>query len=657
MRKWMSVLLLLAVLAATVFAVFPAAASDTDGMTNVALGCTYTGDAPYTQDADKIPGYREIDGKELTDGVKGSSAYGTEWYALYRQKSYTITLDLGKQVKDLAVFQAEFGKEESASISLPTSVRFAVSKDNQSFTDLGEAKNRTGAGDSYHTFRLDASTDTAYRYVRMTVASGSGMFVFVSEVEVFAGYVSSISMVSGNGFFEGKTLRGLSEKTSVETFLDMVNTRTGVSITNAAGQAKNSGYIATGDQVHKRDAQGRDTAYTVVIDGDLNQDGVVNNRDYIAVKRAILQGGQLSDAVRSAADVNGDGRLAAADYIAIKRHVLKIGNLYKKYEPEVPKDGRGDVTEEFKQMNTKDTIPTYTSHDMTVTRVSDGLYTVTCQVYDGTLSLNLARNGWGTFNLGRWELKDRAGTHTFITGGTDWEYVYRVAPSASSGVVWSGGNHANEKLRSLTLKDGATGKTFELAVGQRKTLNNLVIVEETNLYWDPAGDDKKYQYDENNIYCEATRTYTIVGPQIRLAVDYRYLKDAYYQYSYTCMFPIQKQYGLYCAFLDDEKLLSVIETYKVGKADYSGKMHQGYAADRCIMWGYDGREAYKFDVRVLTPETSTNGFNNTTKTMFWDMNTGTNKLYFSKFPSTGAKERVAAGSQIHTECQWTFYKD
>ena len=183
-------------------------------------------------------------------------------------------------------------------------------------------------------------------------------------------------------------------------------------------------------------------------------------------------------------------------------------------------------------------------------------------------------------------------------------------------------------------------------------ITNLKIVEETSLYWGDAANG----YSEDEHYADAVRTYTIVGPQISLAVDYKYVKDAYYyDASYTCMFPINKKYGLYCAFLDGEELLHVAETFKVGDPSYNGKFHGNAASDRCIMWGYDGMEKYKFDVRVLTPETSTNNFNNTMKVAFWDMNAGSNKLYFSKYGST--REKVATGTEIHTECMWTFYID
>ena len=75
-----------------------------------------------------------------------------------------------------------------------------------------------------------------------------------------------------------------------------------------------------------------------------------------------------------------------------------------------------------------------------------------------------------------------------------------------------------------------------------------------------------------------------------------------------------------------------------------------------MIWGYGGREKYKFDVRVLTPATSCNNYDNNFKVSFWDMNTTSNKLYFSKCDGR-AQDVVKAGATIHTECMWTFYID
>ncbi len=662
MKKSMCWLLLLTMLAAMVLTALPAAAEEESGLTNVALGCSYTGSAPYTLDADQYgtDNYRYKVGTELTDGVKGSSLIGSEWYAFNGASEYTITVDLGKEVTLLARISAEFCSKTDYAIALPASVRFSGSTDGSSFTELGTAQDVTEDETySYHEFRLDLLNSASYRYIRMTVASG-GFFVFCSEIEVFSGYINEFSISSDRAYIDDSYIRGISEKTSVETLAEMVNTMSGVLLLDASGTEKTTGYFATGDVVEKL-LQGNDSeSWYILIDGDLNGNGSVEAKDYMMLKRHVLGSYKLEGAALAAADVDLNGKVEAKDYMMVKRHVLGTYDLYAKYEPvvEVPKDGRGDVTEEFQDMDTSDQIQTLESYTMELQRTNETTYSVTCETYEGTMLLTFYRTAWGTYNLGKWQLTDQAGTHVFSAGSTDWEYVYRVASSASASWVWSGGNHANEKLRSLHLYNGKTEEEISLSVGETVTLENLKIVEETTLYWDPAGDDKVYNYDEDNQYCEAVRTYTIVGPQIRLAVDYTYLKDAYYDISYTCMFPIQKQYGLYCAFIDgDENLLSVIETFKTGKADYSGTLHGGNAAERCVIWGYDEGEAYKFDVRVLTPETSCNNFNNSLQTAFWDMNTNTNKLYFSKFPSGSSLEKVEAGSEIHTECQWTFYKD
>lgn len=652
----MTWVLLLAILLTTVLTAFPVLAETESGLKNVALGAKYESDAPYVLDADKhTDNYRNKNYTELTDGKKGTSTVGPEWYAYSGKNSYTITVDLGKTTDDLARVAVQFGKMESYAIHLPSAVAISGSADGKTYTELGNAKDLLPAGstDVNHDYVLDLADGSAYRYIRVTITP-NGFFTFVSEVEVLSGYISDFSITSGNAFVEGDTIRGLDEKTSVSDFLSMLNTVSGVVVKDSSGDEKTKGNLATGDIVAKRDANGKYDEYTVIIDGDLNGNGEVEARDYMMIKRDVLGTYGLKALEAAAADVNLDDAVDARDYIEVKRHVLGTYDIFDKYIPEPEKDGRGDVTAEFEDMDTTDNIETLQSYDMTLTRTANTTYSVTCQTDAGKLLLTIYRTAWGTYNLGKWELTEKSGTvQTFISGATDWEYVYRVSSSANENWQWSGGNHDNEQMRSLAFYNGETGALIELSVGQSVNITNLKVVEETSLYWGDAADG----YSEDEHYADAVRTYTIVGPQIRLAVDYEYVKDAYYSISYTCMFPINKKYGLYCAFLDGEELLSVVETFKVGKADYSGKQHDGNASDRCIMWGYDGMEKYKFDVRVLTPETSCNNFDNDMKVSFWDMNTGSNKLYFSKYDGDMPFEKVASGSTVHTECQWTFYME
>lgn len=156
-------------------------------------------------------------------------------------------------------------------------------------------------------------------------------------------------------------------------------------------------------------------------------------------------------------------------------------------------------------------------------------------------------------------------------------------------------------------------------------------------------------------YCDVVRTYNIVGRQVTLDVDYDFTADTYFWLSYTCMFPVNKKYGLYIDFKNDDGTTKTVETSEVGKADYTGPMYKGNAASLCEIYGKTNPE-YRFFVEVFTTEDSVENFKNTHKTFYWDMNTTHNKLYFSKFEES-SPTKVTAGTQWHTTCRWTFVPD
>ncbi len=304
-----------------------------------------------------------------------------------------------------------------------------------------------------------------------------------------------------------------------------------------------------------------------------------------------------------------------------------------------------------------------TSHKMIFKCVHQGKYTVTTETDAGTLFLTFDLKNWGTFNLGAWALTDKDGKyHSFLAGATDLEYVYRVG-STPSAWVWSGGNHGNEVLVSLEMYNGETEEKLELDRGTEIPVNVLKVVEKTKLLYTPDTDGDGYGYNnksdpysESDVYCEVTRTYTFTGPQIKLDVDYNYVKDSYQWLSYTCMFPISKKYGLWCDMIDkDGNLIKTIETEKVGLADYSGPQYSGNAATRAVIYGYKDTR-FKFDVRVNTFADSLDNQINSYKTSFWDMNTTDNKLYFSKY-DLNSPTLVKSGTKLHTQCIWLFRFD
>ena len=281
------------------------------------------------------------------------------------------------------------------------------------------------------------------------------------------------------------------------------------------------------------------------------------------------------------------------------------------------------------------------SYPMTLEMTSDTMFKMSCTDELGKpFSTTFTKKSWGTWNIADWIYDGTA----FTGGSTDWEYVYRAGATAS-GWVWSGGNHGNEKLLSLEFYDGETDEKIELKKGEPVELNRIKIVEKTQLHLG----------DEDKTYCDVVRTYTVVGRQISLDVDYAFTEDTYFWLSYTCMFPINKKYGLYIDFKNNDGTTKTVETLEVGAADYSGAMYKNNAASVCEMYGKTN-PSYRFYAEVFTIEDSLNNFANADKTFYWDMNTTHNKLYFSKF-NESTPTKVAAGTEWHTSCRWTFVAD
>ncbi len=283
-------------------------------------------------------------------------------------------------------------------------------------------------------------------------------------------------------------------------------------------------------------------------------------------------------------------------------------------------------------------------------RVSEYLFE--CVTDAGTLYTTFHETKWGTFNLGQLYLVDEKGKkHVFTDGSTDWEYVH--TPNAPSS-LWSGGNHGNEDMVSLEFYNGETGEKLELADNESVTVNILHIIEKTKLLSLPNPTSVREDisgYTEADVYANVTRKYTVTGPQIKLNVDYEYVRDIAFSRSYTCMFPIHKNYGLTCEMYNLKgEMINKIVTPKEN-SNFNGNLNGGNTATRALIYG-EADPRYQFDVRINTVKDSTNNFVGDCQTAFWDMNAN-NKLYFARF-SNSSKTAFKAGDESHTECIWLF---
>lgn len=191
--------------------------------------------------------------------------------------------------------------------------------------------------------------------------------------------------------------------------------------------------------------------------------------------------------------------------------------------------------------------------------------------------------------------------------------------------------------------DGSTGEELVLANGQSAEIRNLTIVEHTELY----------TTDASKPYANVTRTYRVAGNTITFEADCEFIRDVYMGRSYTCMFPVSKQYGQFAEFYRLDGSVEKVETTLEGvKPDYSGPFLGQTDAMRVVLYGPKNPD-YKFDVQVYSLEDASDFFSNGDKTFIWDMNSSHNKVYFSKF-DTGAPTLMEAGRRTSNKSTWTF---
>ncbi len=267
------------------------------------------------------------------------------------------------------------------------------------------------------------------------------------------------------------------------------------------------------------------------------------------------------------------------------------------------------------------------------------------------LLTRFAKNDWGTWNIKGWYIINEpyasveipSKNEVLLAGeNTDWEYVFRIINPNNSSWYFSGGNHSNEDLISISFYGYNNGVKAELSEGEVKEIEILKVNENTSL-----------NVDELNIkrYATVERNYIFGTNSIKLATKFSFVKDVFLGTSYVTMFPISKQYGQYIKFDTSDKVFKtpsfgVTET-KEGYENYIGKVD----ATSALMWG-DKNCEYKYKVWIKNKEMLDN-CNNELKVFLWDINKFSNKLYFSKYDTDNPK-KIFAGTVWENLQGWDF---
>lgn len=643
MKKYLSALLAALLLVSCFTVASSAMIVQQPGYKNIAVGCSYTSTPAFT-DRTYPNDYQLVDGKELTDGVYGTTSYGTEWVAYdYRMNTKPeIVVDLGEVKSELARLNIVFRAAMSDGVSVPAGVEYFKSDDGVNFTSLGVGK-CVADGSKYNT---ELITDKfSARYVK-AIIKATATFNFACEFEICVEGIVDVEVPDPDttGFtFPGTSdlvrtedgyIYGISANTEYSDFgRYFVKGLSDLVVYDSKGNEKTSGKIATGDVVVKEVMGNENDRATVIIDGDVNLNGVVDASDYALVKRHVLGTYSVDGIGLVSARVAGGSEIGAQDYALIKRHVLGTFDLGDKYKDKAP---LSEGTMKFQKTSAVEYKLSFT--------------------YAGKpASLTFDNKKWGTWNIGTFTYDGKM----IAGGGTDWEYVYRANKTGSGGSAFSGGNHGNEALVSFEIFDSESGKKLDLATGQSVDTKGIKIVEKTKLLCLPNPTSVREDisgYKEDDIYCNVTRTYYLIGNKISLDVDYNYVRNIYFQKSYTCMFPVLKAYGRNFTFhLNDGTTFSGKTTDGTVYPEYSNHYIKGYEAQKISFHG-DSQPSWIFDVEFSTPLDSTDNFSNDDKVFIWDMNRGGDKLYVSKYDDI-EYTLVEAGTNFGTSSSWTFHVD
>ncbi len=157
---------------------------------NIAVGKKYT--------MNQVPNYKlskdDGDVTQLTDGKYSKGYFWTSKTTVGWQKTVpvVITIDLGADMP-ISGISLSTAANTAAGVLFPQAINISVSSDNESYFKVGDLVKLNGEelkADKYTKARLQTNDlKTHGRYLRITITPGKSAFnfVFVDEIEVYAG--------------------------------------------------------------------------------------------------------------------------------------------------------------------------------------------------------------------------------------------------------------------------------------------------------------------------------------------------------------------------------------------------------------------------------------------------------------------------------------
>lgn len=292
---------------------------------------------------------------------------------------------------------------------------------------------------------------------------------------------------------------------------------------------------------------------------------------------------------------------------------------------------------------------------------SANTYTITYYYPEGgQYRTHLVKKRWGVWMLGAMEHVDKAGKTVQMSGSsTDYEWVSSCGKTESS-ITFRGGNHgdyatsdwnaedsskSNDRLLDMTFYDAKTGEKVEIEEGATVKVNGLRVVIHTNIY--------DGEYTEENVLICTEKLYLFNGEDVFVQSDLFLAQDTFFKITYSCMFPVSKNYGNYILFHNDDGTTKLVKTPLTGKSNYGNNFSNYNKACKVTLFG-EKAPGHRMTVQIYNPEDMM--LNSDRYAMLWDMNPTSNKLYFSSF--TNSKSTKMPKGTEWTYCSsWSFSYD
>ncbi len=639
MKKFITVLLALSML----FAIVPLGTAaeeatvyevvEVDGINyaNLSLGKEYTlsGGSVYAtyeySDHDKNNKllYKLTDGNASYNGVNG-------FIAGYSGADTSAVVDLGEVKTVNGVKTDLWGDNWGLGLPQNNTVEFSYSTNGTDYTSLGTTEKTVEDHDSWTGcfFTVVSETPVQARYIKVRYSLKGLAIRFASEITVFGKGVikeQSHDVLELNGV---KYLKDFGNGSPIENVLSAFGSK------NVTIGDKTTGLIATGDVI----TAGTDS-YTAIVIGDVNSNGKVDARDYIDFRLMLIGKKTLDSAETLAADIDNDGEHKAVDYLKIRKYLVGL----------------------LKDLYIKPTLPGFTSPvienyvSTTVNKTANGVtFTAATSQQSGfKTTLSMQKMGWGTWNLGYFDVTNVSTGKTvrMNPGSTDWEYVYQTSQSGSN-FSFTGGNHDDEKLRSIAFYDAKTGALLGEGTNSvfTATANGVKIIEKTTICFQACPEDRTPDdnwFGEEFVY--VTRTYIINGVDIWLECDYDFITTGYMKDgSYTGMYCADKSVGNNIVF---NNIDGTTTSHKTNLSGTAAGDSRGNKAASVEIWG-DTNPNHRMHVEVYDVDVMCDNFKTPSGTFYWDMNSSQNKLYFSKFNQATL---IPEGTHWDTLIRWSFY--